>query len=73
MKLHGLVPNSYIHVSVSDINIFPGSVCLFANRQTDPWEYNNPSQMHECENWETEQYNYVLEITRLQSFISGNT
>jgi hypothetical protein len=29
MKLSGLVPNSYIHVSVGDY-IFPGSVCLFA-------------------------------------------
>jgi hypothetical protein len=30
MKQRGLVPNSYIHVSVSDIKyIFPGYVCLF--------------------------------------------
>jgi hypothetical protein len=29
MKLCGLVPNSYIHVSVRDIHVFPGSVCLF--------------------------------------------
>jgi hypothetical protein len=30
IKLHGLVPNSYIHVSVSSLQyIFPGSVCLF--------------------------------------------
>jgi hypothetical protein len=26
MKLRGLVPNSYIHVSVSDLYIFPRSV-----------------------------------------------
>jgi len=26
-----------------------------------------------CGNWETEHYNYVLEITRPGSFISGNT
>jgi hypothetical protein len=39
MKLRGLVPNSYIHVSVRDLYIFPGSVCLFwlqKNRQNDP-------------------------------------
>ncbi len=35
------------------------------------WEYINRSQIHECENWETEHYNSVLEITRLRSFISG--
>ncbi len=31
MKLRGLVTNSYIYVSVSDLYIsrFPGSVCLF--------------------------------------------
>jgi hypothetical protein len=30
MKLHGLIPNSYIQVSVSDLySIFTGSVCLF--------------------------------------------
>jgi hypothetical protein len=28
MKLRGLVPSSFIHVSVSDF-IFPGSICLF--------------------------------------------
>jgi hypothetical protein len=31
------------------------------------------SQIHKCRNWETEHYNSVLEITRLHSFISGNT
>ncbi len=56
MKLRGL-PNSYIHVPVSDI------------RELQPnadwsWEYINSSQIHECGNWETEHYNSVLEITR---------
>ncbi len=37
------------------------------------WEYISPSQIHECRNWETEQYNSVLEIMRPRSFISGNT
>ncbi len=32
MKLRGLVPNSYIHVSVSD---FPRSLCLCCCRKTD--------------------------------------
>jgi hypothetical protein len=27
--LRGLVPSSYIHVSVSDLYIFPRSVCIF--------------------------------------------
>jgi hypothetical protein len=35
-------------------------------------EYINRLQIHECENWETEHYNSVLEITRPRSFISGN-
>jgi hypothetical protein len=33
MKLCGLIPNSYIHVSGSDLYIFPGPVCLFAAAQ----------------------------------------
>jgi hypothetical protein len=56
MKLRGLVPNSYIHVSVSDFYIF-----------------QDRSRIHECGNWETEHYNSFLEITRLRSFISGNS
>jgi hypothetical protein len=32
-------------------------------------EYINYSQRLECGNWETEQYNYVLEIMRPRSFI----
>ncbi len=37
------------------------------------WEYIDRSQIHECEYWETEQYNSVLEVTRPRSVISGNT
>jgi len=34
MKLHNLVPNSYIHVSVSDLQyIFPGLVFLFGSSE----------------------------------------
>jgi hypothetical protein len=35
------------------------------------WEYINPSQKHECGNWERAYYNSVLEIRRLHSLISG--
>ena len=51
-----LVPNSYIHVSVSDVYI----------------PIKDRSQIHEYENWGTEHYNSVLEIMRPHSFISGN-
>ncbi len=37
------------------------------------WKYINRTQILECANWETKHYNSVLEITRLRSFISGNT
>jgi hypothetical protein len=50
------------------IYIFPRSAS--ADRL---WEYINPSQIHECENWETVHYNSVLEITRPRSFVSENT
>ncbi len=38
MKLRGLLPNYYIHVSVSILNIprIGLSICLQQNRQTDP-------------------------------------
>jgi hypothetical protein len=63
IKLRGLVPNPYIHVSVSDLYI--PMICLpiwlQQNRQTNPdtgmW------------NLETEHYNSVLEITRPHSFL----
>jgi hypothetical protein len=72
MKLRGLVPNSYIHVSVSNLYI-PRIGLPQLNRRTDPgsWEYINRSQT--CGNLETEHYNSVLEIKRLRSFISENT
>ncbi len=50
------------------------STYLAAAKQTDrSWKYINLSQIYECRNWETEHYNYFLEIMRLHSFISGNT
>jgi hypothetical protein len=41
MKLRGLVPNSYIHVSVSDLYIptIGLHILLQQNRWADPWEY----------------------------------
>ncbi len=67
MKLHGHVPNSYIHVSMSDLYIPRISLLIWLqqNRQADPgniWEYTciNRSQMYECGNWETEHYKKIL-------------
>ncbi len=65
MKLRGLVPISYIHVSVS---------YLYVPRIGLPiWEDMNRSKIHECGNLETEHYNSVLEISRPHSFLFGNT
>jgi hypothetical protein len=74
-ELRVLSPNSYIHVSVSDLYIPKiGPHILTAAKQTDrSWKYMNLSQIYECRNWETKHYNYVLEIRRLHSLISGNT
>ncbi len=73
LKPHGLVPNSYIHVSLSDIPGIGLSICAAAKQADQSWKYINCSQIHEPGNWETEQYNSVLEITRPRSFLSGNT
>ncbi len=61
-ELRSLSPNSYIHVSVSHLYIprVGPHTWLQQNRQKDPGN---------CWNWETEQCNSVLEITRLHSFI----
>jgi hypothetical protein len=50
----GHSPNFHIHVSVSDIYIFPQSICLFCCRKSvdQSWEYVNRSQTHECGNWD---------------------
>jgi hypothetical protein len=64
MKLHGLVHNFHIHVSVSDVyisTIFP-PILLQQNRGTDRGNINR-SQIHECRNWERGR----------AVFISGNT
>jgi hypothetical protein len=72
MKLRDIVPNSYIHVSVTYLYI-PRIGLLFWLQQNRQTNCTSHSQIHECGNWETEQYNSVLEITWPQSFISGNT
>ncbi len=58
MKLRGLVPNSY-----SNVQLY---IHVFVKR----FIY---TQIYECGNQATEQYNSVLQITRLRSFISGST
>ncbi len=55
MKPQGLVPNYYIHVSVSDLYI-PNN----RSSADQSWEYLNRSQIFECGNFETEHYNSVL-------------
>ncbi len=68
-----LSPNSYIHVSVSDLHIYKyigPHIWLQQNRQTDPGNMYL-SQIFECRNWETEQYNSVLEIRRMHNFFLG--
>ncbi len=52
MKLRGLSPNCYIHVSVSDLYI-PRLVCLFCCRKLveQSWECINRSEKYECGNW----------------------
>ncbi len=74
-ELRGLNPNSYIHVSMSNlmyIQYFQDrSTYLAAAEQKDrSRKYINLSQ---CRNWETEHYNSVLEIRRLHSFTFGST
>jgi hypothetical protein len=51
-KLRGFSPNFHIHVSVTDLYIFPESVHIFpaAEWADPPWEYINCSQ--ECEHWD---------------------
>jgi hypothetical protein len=74
MKLFDLIPNSYIHVSVSDLYIprIGLPIWLQQNSLTDPGNINRP-QIHECGNWETEHYNSVLEMGGQAVFISGKT
>ncbi len=56
MKLCVLVPNSYIHVSVSDLYIPRISLPIVLQR------------INTCGNWETEHFNSALEITRPAQF-----
>jgi hypothetical protein len=52
---------------VSNLNIprIGPDISLEQNRQADPGNILNISQIYECRNWETEHYNSVLEITVL--------
>ncbi len=67
LKLCGLVPNFYIHVSLSDL-------CIYSHNWSSAdrsWEYINRSQIHESGNWETEQYNDVAQF-HFWEFINRN-
>jgi hypothetical protein len=60
MKLRGLIPNFYIHISVSDLYISRMGLPILLQ-----------PQIHECGNWETEHYNSLLEIqSRTVSFLA---
>jgi hypothetical protein len=64
-KLRTLAPNFYIHVSVSDLYIPRIGLAIWLQiykSLTDTLMWN----------WETELYNFVLDIMRPSSFISGN-
>jgi hypothetical protein len=53
--MRGLSPNSYIHVSVRDLNIptIGLPILLQEFRWTDPGNaYIDRSQTHECGNWD---------------------
>jgi hypothetical protein len=56
MKLRGLVPNSYLHVSVSDIYISKIGLAIWLQqkRQTNPIGIYKSLTDTECGNWETE-------------------
>jgi hypothetical protein len=75
-ELRDLSPNSDIHVSKSNLYMYSQDRPTYmaaAKYVVRSWECINLSQIYECRDWETEHYNSVLEITRLYSFISGNT
>jgi hypothetical protein len=75
-ELRSLSPNSYIQVSASDsyISRIGPHIWLQLNRQSDPGNiYINLSKIYEFRNWETEHYNYVLEIRMLHSFLGIHT
>jgi hypothetical protein len=67
-ELRGLSPNSYIHVSVSDLYIprIGPHIWLLQNRQTILEIYKSLTDIV-CRNWEAENYNSLLEITRLHT------
>ncbi len=68
-ELRDLVPNYYIHVSVSYIPRI-GSAFLAAAKQADrSLEYINRSQIYDRGNWVTVHYNSVLKITLAVSFL----
>jgi hypothetical protein len=68
--------SQFLHSCVCERFIYSQdrSTYLAAEKSADrSWKYINLSEIYECKNWETEQYNSVLEMRRPHSFISGNT
>jgi hypothetical protein len=49
MKLRSLSPNSYIHVSVSDLNIPTIGLPAVGKEVDRSWDYINRSQTHNVE------------------------
>jgi hypothetical protein len=53
MKLRGLIPNLYIHVSVSDLYIPTiGPQTQYSKISGPIYLYINRSEIHRCRNWE---------------------
>jgi hypothetical protein len=50
MKLRDLVPNSCIHISVSDLYVPTSTLPILLHKVDRPWEYINRLQIHECGN-----------------------
>jgi hypothetical protein len=69
----GIDDASYHHASTGNTE---NPIYVFSEkelRRISPNSYIHVSVNDIYSNWETELYNSVLEITRLHSFISGNT
>ncbi len=67
--------SQFLHSSICERFIYSWicpPIWLQQNRQTDPMEIHASITVYECENWETEHYNSVLEVRKPRSFISGN-
>ncbi len=73
IKLRGLVPSSFSHVSVSDFYIFPGSVCLFGCRKIGRTILGIYKFLTDTWMWKLGDRTLLLCSVRPRSFIFGNT